>query len=169
MSACGATFLPDSIKEIVMKKNYLRSVLCFTLALVSAATHAAPNLSLQCIGPQINPKFERVGKSEAVSELVQVNVGTPATPGSIWANVRNDAICTATIGPGYRFTSGRALRDDTNTAGFNGVSTPARNQVVKFRSQRKGNQMIFTMHIPPSPLMGGTANFRFYVRYKKKS
>lgn len=151
-----------------MKRSYFHSVVHLAFALVSVPSHAVPTLSLQCISPQINPGFERIGKSEAVSNLVQVNVGTPATSGSIWANIQNNAICTATIGPGYRFTSGRALREDTNTSGFNGATTADRDKVLKFLPQRKGNQMIFTMNIPPAPLMGGTANFRFHVRYRKK-
>jgi hypothetical protein len=155
---------PPLVWEIVMKNKFIALVLACGLPYTLA--YAAPKITMHCINPGLTPKFVDVKNNLAVTETVQVNIGIEAGPGTVWANHQNDAICRAKIGNGYRITSGSAVRDDGNSAGFDGMDIRAKNQALTFFPHREGDELVFTLY-STSPNIKGTANFKFYITYAK--
>jgi hypothetical protein len=149
-----------------MKNNFIVTALTLVCGVPYTLAYAQPTITMHCINPPLTPKFIAINNNIAVTETVQVNIGTAAGPGTIWANHSNAAICRAKIGNGYHITSGSAIHDERNIAGFSGMDIRAKDKALTFYPHREGDDLVFTLW-ETSPNIQGTANFKFYITYER--
>lgn len=95
-----------------MRNSTLLFIPLFAIAATPAASQPdAPVLTLNCYNPPLTVSFQDYGltpdgQGRAHSEQVQFNVDMPGTAGStIFVDVNNDGVCTATIGGAHLITS----------------------------------------------------------------
>jgi len=108
-----------------------RAISAFIVLIPLTASADDPKITIECRKPSVSATFEPTGTGEGRSPTLQFNINVA---GAISVNKNSPGNCTATIGRGYRITSGRAVISQTNVYtdyNYQSSSRPAVTEILK--------------------------------------